>query len=113
MGLWSYRVRRGGLWSLGSGSGRRVVNASPLRPGIERGHVLGDRLRVVAEAALVEDAVVVGEEGHDAGVAVLRRVGDDGEPADEVAVDEVVGRAAGGLGALGGQQPVAVAVIRA
>src|SRR5215207_377738 len=78
--LWSSRCRRAG--------------AGPLRSGVEGCRGAGEAVGVRAEVALVDDSLVVGDEGHDAGVAVLGGPRDDGEAADQVTVPFVAHLAA-------------------
>ena len=66
---------------------------------------------VVAQVLLVDDAGVAHHERHDSGVAVLLRVGEDGEPADLISPSHVVVGPAGRGRALRGQKPVAISVI--
>src|SRR5262245_24843111 len=78
---------------------------------IERSHARGNPACAWAEVPFVNVAVIVDDEGHDAGVAVLRRVSDKADPADHVAAHDVVDGAARSVRALAGQDLVVVAVI--
>src|SRR5215467_13552218 len=84
----------------------------PARVRVEELHLLRQRRRVRAEVLLIDDAVVVHDEGHHAGGAVLRGEGDHAEAADHVPVGHVVRGAAGRIRPLPGQNPVVVAVVR-
>src|SRR4051812_39609400 len=101
----SIGVNRSGL------RGGRLVALFPLGAGVVGLDALGDLLAVGAEVALVDDAFVTRHERHDAGISVLRGVGDDAEAADQLAIDEEVGGAAAGVGSLRREEAVAVAVI--
>src|SRR5271157_867672 len=79
---------------------------------IEACHLPRQRGRGGAEILLVNDALVAHQERLDARHAVLRRVGDQRESADHLAVHHVVHGAARGVGALGFQHAEEVAVIR-
>ena len=65
---------------------------------------------VLAEVFLVDDAVLVDDECRDAGVAVLLRIGDEGEASGHLPVDDVVFRASLGIGALFGEDAIEVTV---
>src|SRR5215813_10648790 len=54
----------------------------PALAGIETLHRRGLRLRLYAEVRLINLAVLVDDERHDAGVCVSRRIRDDSEAAD-------------------------------
>ena len=62
---------------------------------IERGHLRGDAACSITEISLVDVTIIVDDEGHDAGIAVFRRISDKAEAADHVAVDNIVYGAAG------------------
>src|SRR5215468_3786383 len=83
----------------------------PARVRVEELHLLRQRRRVGAEVLLIDDAVVVHDEGHHAGGAVLRGEGDHAEAADHVPVGHVVRGAAGRIRPLTGQDTVVVAVV--
>src|SRR5215470_10358333 len=84
----------------------------PARVRVEELHLLRQRRRVGAEVLLIDDAVVVHDEGHHAGGAVLRGEGDHAEAADHVPVGHIVRGAAGRIRPLPGQDTVVVAVVR-
>ena len=67
---------------------------------------------VLAEVLLVDDAVLVDDEGRDAGVAVPLRIGDEGETSGHLPVDNVVFRSSLGIGALFGEDAIEVTVER-
>src|SRR4029450_4936843 len=70
------------------------------------------RLRGIgAEVLLVDVAVVADDESHHAGLAPAHRPGDDGEPAQHAAVDQVVVGAARRIRALAVEQTEAIAVV--
>src|SRR5262245_6751952 len=79
---------------------------------IERGHARTDPLGPRTEILFVDVTVIVDDEGHDAGVAILGGKGDEAEAANHVAAHDVVHRAAGRVRTLAGQDPEVVAVIR-
>src|SRR5438876_71459 len=64
----------------------------------------------VAKVLVVEDAVLVDDEGRDAGVAVLLGVSDEGEASGHLSVDDVIFRAAFGIGALFREHAIEVPV---
>ncbi len=70
----------------------------------------GDSACVGAQVLLVDDAVTVDDERHDAGVAVFHRGGDDCETARHSAVHDVRFRAAFGLSSLSCEDAERVAV---
>jgi hypothetical protein len=74
-----------------------------LRPGVvgvEGADRVGDGFGFWAEVFLIDLALLVDKEGHDAGIAPFGGPGDEGEAGDHVAVDDVVVFAAGGVLAL-------------
>src|SRR5688572_9460706 len=89
-----------------------VINEHPDLPGsldgteaavgVVGGDRAGELRRVRAEVGLVDDALVVDDEGHDAAVAVLGGVGDQREACGHLAVGDVAFGAAGGGGRAGG-----------
>ena len=80
---------------------------------VEGVNALDRLLRVLAEVLLVDDPLLVDQEGHHARVAVLRRPGEHREAARHPALRvDVVLRAAGRVLALRGQQAEEVAVVR-
>src|SRR5215471_17319253 len=84
----------------------------PARVRVEELHLLRQRRRVGPKVLLIDDAVVVHDEGHHAGGAVLRGEGDHAEAPDHVPVGHVVRGAAWRIRPLAGQDPVVVAVVR-
>src|SRR5262249_27257804 len=68
----------------------RVDHLPPGMIGIEGGHLRGDAGCAIAKVPFVDVAIIVDDEGHDAGVAVFRRIGDGGKATDHVAVDDVI-----------------------
>src|ERR1700751_1306197 len=58
--------------------------------GVERGHVLRDVRRVQTEVFFEHRSPVIDQEGHHARIAIDRRIGDQGEAADHLAMDYVV-----------------------
>jgi hypothetical protein len=83
----------------------------PRRIRIERRDLLRDFVGVRPEVFLEYGAGVADDKGHHAGVTVLGRIGDERKAADHLAVDDVIGDAAGRMPALFGQDLVVVAVI--
>src|SRR3989442_3061741 len=86
-----------------------------LRPGairVELLHSLGEGARLRSEILLVDDAIVIDEEGHHAGGAVLRGEGHQRKPPDHAAAHDVIVLAAGGIGALSGENAVEIPVER-
>src|SRR5262249_41468347 len=63
-----------------------------------------------AEILFEDDAGVVDDERHHAGVQILGRIGDEREPPDHLAAHDVVERAAGRCGSLPREDLVVVAV---
>src|SRR4051794_11523956 len=61
--------------------GARLANLFPRCVGFVRRHLAADRVGLGAKILLADDAIVVDEESHDAGDVVLRRPGDEREPA--------------------------------
>ena len=60
-------------------------------------HCLSDLCRILSEILLVHHAVLVDNEGRDAGVAVLGRIGHQRESADHLTVDDIIVRTAGSM----------------
>src|SRR5262249_32621231 len=89
----------------------RVDDLSPGVVRIELAHARGNAPCPRAEVLLEPVAIIVDDEGHDAGLAVLRRIGHEPEPADHVAANDVFDGAARGVRSLTGQYLVVVAVI--
>src|SRR4029078_12665715 len=79
---------------------------------IKRGHLRGDTRRALAQILLVDVAVIIDDEGRDAGIAVFGRISNKAEPTDHVAVDNVIHGPARGCRALTQQDFVAIAVER-
>src|SRR5678815_2390952 len=50
----------------------------------------GDVARLWAQVLLIDPALLVDDEGHDAGFTILGRPRDQGEPTDHVSVDEII-----------------------
>src|SRR5215470_12077491 len=90
------------------GSVRRDLLPALVR--VEALDLLHQRRRAGTEILLVDDAVLAHDEGHHAGGAPLRGEGDEGEPADHVAVRDVVRGSSGGIRTLGREDAVVVAV---
>src|SRR4029453_6388107 len=90
----------------------RVDHFPPGMVRIERSHARTDPLGPWTEILFVDVAVIVDDEGHDAGVAILGGKGDEAEATNHVAAHDVVHRAARRILALAGQDPEVVAVIR-
>src|SRR5215469_12425255 len=86
------------------------VGLDPALVGIELGHGGGDFGGVLAEVFLVDNSILVHDKGHNARVAVFGRIGNEGEAARKLAVDEAVFRSAPGRGTLFGQDAVVVAM---
>ena len=63
-----------------------------------------------AQVFLVDDAVFANDEGHDAGISVIRRIRQGGKPAGHLSVYDVILRAAFGFVSLFGEEPVVVAI---
>jgi hypothetical protein len=66
--------------------------------------------RGVAKVLVEEDAVLVDDEGRDTRVAVLFRVSDEGETSGHLSVDDVIFRAALGIGSLFREHAIEVTV---
>ena len=71
----------------------------------------GDARRVRAEIFLIDDAVLIDDEGHDAGIAIGGRIGDQRKAARHMAIDDIILSAAGRVLSLLGQNVEIVAVI--
>ena len=91
---------------------RALVGA---RPGLVRVE-LGDGCclfrGIRAEVLLVNDSIVINDEGHHAGTAVLRGIGEEGNAAGQLPVDGVIARAAFRRRALAGEETEDVAAKR-
>ena len=57
-------------------------------------HSLGNRLGLIAQVFLVDDAVFANDEGHDAGISVIRRIRHCRKPTRHLSVNDVLLRAA-------------------
>src|SRR5260221_263827 len=79
---------------------------------IEPSHVRHEPQRVVAEIFLVDRAGMIDQDGHDTRSAVLGGIGDQREPTDHLACDDIVECAARCVRALLLQNPVIIAMIR-
>src|SRR5688500_5617643 len=90
---------------------RPSVGRAPARIGRVGRDRRGDLAGVRPEILLVDDAVVVHEEGHDAGAAALLGPGDRGEAGDEISVDHVAVAATGCGGALPREDAIAIRVV--
>src|SRR4029453_6700981 len=102
---------------------RFASSCARLPPGLDRGLLLPARIRIERrdgagglsclgpQILRIHDAVVIHDEGHDAGVAVLDREGDQREAAEHLALDEVVVSTACSARPLRCQQSVDVAAI--
>src|SRR5271169_5559397 len=89
-----------------------LVGRSPGLVGIVFGYGATKLFRVLPKVFLVHHTVLVDDEGHDAGIAILGGIGHEGEAADQFTVHQVVARAAFGRGSLCGEHAVIVAVER-
>src|SRR5262249_53071788 len=74
-------------------------------------HARNDRSRARAEVLLVDVPMMTDEECHQAGNAILRGIGHEGEPADHVAAHHVVDFAARRIRPLPDENPIMVTVI--
>src|SRR5262245_26155597 len=89
----------------------QVAHPLPAAARIERLHGRDGAVRLGSEILLVEDALVIDEERHHAGIAVLRRIGHQREAADQLAARDVIQRSPVSALPLAGQNLVVVAVI--
>ena len=89
-----------------------VFDNDPTGIGIELRHCSRRLCRGLPQILLEQHAILVDHEGHHARVAVLRRIGDEGESACHLPVDHIVLRAARRLIALSLQHAEVVAVER-
>jgi hypothetical protein len=80
----------------------------PARIWIVLGNLQCDLRGRKAEVLLVDNAVLVDHERHDARVAVSRRVGQQRKPAGHPTVDDII---AGAVRSLPGQDPQIVAIV--
>src|SRR4029078_12442104 len=96
----------------GKASFFRVDDLPPGVIRIELAHARRDPACSRAEVLFEHVTVVVDDEGHDAGVAVLGRVGDEPETADHAAANDVVDGATGRTRTLLCQDLEIVAVVR-
>ena len=87
-------------------SGTVSVGGYPGLVGIVLAHRRRDFLRVGAQVLLIDDTVLVDDEGGHAGVAVARRICHHGKALGQLAVVEIV------LGASGRIFPCAVRVLK-
>src|SRR5262245_21481905 len=97
------------------GSNREASAPSDLLPGlvgVEHFHGAGDGGGVRAQVLLVDDALVIDDEGHHAGHAVLRGERDEREAPDHTAVSSIVVRAVARAWALAGEDAIEIAVVR-
>src|SRR5664279_3967909 len=76
--------------------------------GIEFGHRFCELNGVLAEVLLVHHSALVDDEGHDARVTVLLRIGDEGEAPSHLAIYDVILRAALGSRTLFGENAIEV-----
>src|SRR3954447_3691854 len=89
-----------------------LSGGGPVGVGIVGVHVGDDGLGIGAKIPLIGFALLVDDEGHDAGVAVFRGPGDEGKAANHVAIDDVAIRPAGSVRALLGEDLEQVSVER-
>src|ERR1700733_6783151 len=99
--------RRCALNSLGS-----TLGLLPARVGVVGVDFRCGGSGIGAEILFVYLAVVVDDEAHHAGFAVLRRIGNDGKAAQHFAVDDIAVSAAGRVLALLRQYPIVITVVR-
>src|SRR5271157_6314768 len=83
---------------------------TPAVVGIELCHRFRHLSGVLAEVFLVHNSVLVDDEGRDAGIAILLRIGDEGKASGHLSVDDVIFRAAFGIRTLLGEDAIEVAV---
>ena len=79
---------------------------------VERRHIRSDAAGVLAQVLLINDAVIIDDEGHHARIAIRCGVSDEREAADHLAVDDIIHRAAQHFRPLRGQDLVVIAVKR-
>src|SRR5690349_8563452 len=92
-------------------SRRRGVRLVPFLVGVEERDLGGALRRLGTQVALVDVAALIDDEGHDAGLAVPDRPGDDTEAGAHAAAEQVAVGATLGIGTLAVEQAVAIAVI--
>src|SRR5690349_20444871 len=71
-------------------TGGGLLDLGPARIRVVLGHLRDDGVGLVAEVLLVDDALLVDDEGHHAGHRPLRRPGDEREAGYHVAIDDVL-----------------------
>src|SRR6478672_6928567 len=76
-----------------AGFASRSADRGPAGTGIETLQPARLVHRAGAEISLIDLSFLIDDEGHDAGIAVPCRVGDDGEASDGSSADDVVERA--------------------
>src|SRR5215471_3963310 len=91
-------------------TGRSIRRELPRRVRVVGGHFAHFLRGVRAKVTLIDAALLVDDEGHDARVAIGGGPGHQGEAGNHVAVDDVVVFAAGGMLALPGEDLVEVAM---
>src|SRR5690242_17389235 len=74
-------------------------------------HALCHSRGIGSKIFLEHFAVVVHDKGHDAGIAVLRGIGNYGETTDHFAFDKITVCAARGILTLSGKYPIVIAMI--
>jgi hypothetical protein len=74
-------------------------------------HARSDRVRARAEVLLVHVPMMTDEECHQAGNAILRRIGHEGEPASHLAAHHVLDFAARRIRPLPDENPIMVAIL--
>src|SRR5438067_13592936 len=92
-------------------SRRGHIRFLPVLVGIEYQNVGGLLRSVGPEILLVDNAILIDDEGHHASFAVGHGPGDDAEAADHAAIGEVAVGAARRIGALAVEQAIVVAVV--
>src|SRR5271157_6372273 len=83
---------------------------TPALVGIELRHRFRQLSGVLAEVLLVHNSVLVDDEGREAGIAILLRIGDEGEASGHLSVHDVIFRAAFGIRTLLAEDAIEVAV---
>src|SRR5271170_6885258 len=110
--LIAYLFMQGSFLLRRVGSGVCDLYPLPGLIGVERLRALRDGFGQLAQILLINRAGMIDLEGHDAGVAVFGRIGDQREAADHLAVDDVVELAARSARPLFRQDTKIIAVVR-
>src|SRR4051794_5861121 len=93
-------------------SGLCCIDFLPGLVRIKHDYAFGDEVGPYSQILLVDSAAMIDQKGHDAGIAVLGRPGDQRKTTDHLALDDVVEGAAGRVRALPFQDSEIISVIR-